>query len=71
MRALVINCSAPHYNLGARKLYDWLQSRDYTVTYHDGDPGMVEVVSIGTQDTMQLLLLQNEQVIEALATHAV
>jgi len=40
MRALVINCSAPHYNLGARKLHDWLQSRDYTVTYYDGDPGI-------------------------------
>ena len=22
------------------KLHDWLQSRDYTVTYSDGDPGL-------------------------------
>jgi len=40
MRALVINCSAPHYNLGARKLHDWLPSKGYTVTYSDGDPGI-------------------------------
>ena len=33
--------------------------------------GLIEVLDIGTQDTMQLLLLQDEQVIEALATHAV
>jgi hypothetical protein len=33
-------------------------------------PGLVEVLDIGTQDTMQLLLLQNEQVIETLVTHA-
>jgi hypothetical protein len=33
-------------------------------------PGSVEVLDIGTQDTMQLLLLQDEHVIEALATHA-
>jgi hypothetical protein len=33
-------------------------------------PGFVEVLDIGKQDTMQLLLLQNEQVIETLVTHA-
>jgi hypothetical protein len=33
-------------------------------------PGSVEVLDRGTQDTMQLLLLQDEQVIETLATHA-
>lgn len=38
--ALVINCSAPHYNLGARKLADWLGTQDYVVTYADGDPGL-------------------------------
>jgi hypothetical protein len=32
--------------------------------------GLIEVLDIGTQDTMQLLLLQDEQVIETLATHA-
>src|SRR6266700_7341350 len=33
-------------------------------------PGLVEVLDIGTQDTMQLLLLQDEHVIQTLATHA-
>ena len=33
-------------------------------------PGLVEILDIGTQDTMQLLLLQDEQVIQTLATHA-
>lgn len=32
-------------------------------------PGSVEVVYIGSQDPLELLLLQDEQVIEALATH--
>ncbi len=32
--------------------------------------GLIEVLDIGTQETMQLLLLQDEQVIETLATHA-
>lgn len=40
MRALVINCSALHYNLGARKLTDWLCAQGYDVTYGDGDPGL-------------------------------
>lgn len=40
MRALVINCSAPHYNLGARKLTDSLRAQGHDVTYSDGDPGL-------------------------------
>ena len=32
--------------------------------------GLIEVLDIGTQETMQLLLLQDEQVIQTLATHA-
>jgi hypothetical protein len=32
-------------------------------------PGLIEVLDIGTQDTMQLFLLEDEQVIETLATH--
>lgn len=39
-RALVMNASAPHYNLGARKLADWLTTQGYAVDYHDGDPGL-------------------------------
>ena len=39
MRALIVNCSAPHYNLGARKLHDWLRAEGYAVTYQDGDHG--------------------------------
>ena len=31
--------------------------------------GLIEVLDIGTQDTMKLLLLQDEQVIETLSTH--
>ena len=37
-RALVVNCSAPHYNLGAAKLADWLRSEGYVVTEYGGDP---------------------------------
>lgn len=40
MRALVVNCSAPHYNLGARKLADWLRAEGHTVTEAEGDPGL-------------------------------
>lgn len=40
MRALVVNCSAPHYNLGARKCADWLRAEKHTVAYYDGDPGL-------------------------------
>lgn len=40
---LVVNCSAPYYNLGAHKLADWLRSVDDTpdtTGYYDGDPGL-------------------------------
>lgn len=40
MNALVVNCSAPHYNLGAAKLADWLRSQGYAVTTDTGSPGM-------------------------------
>lgn len=33
-------------------------------------PGSIEVLHIGMEDTVQLLLLQDEQVIEALSPHA-
>lgn len=36
----VINVSAPHYNLGAHKLTDWLRTQGHHVTYHDGDQGL-------------------------------
>lgn len=39
-RALVVNCSSPHYNLGARKLVDWLGLEGWDVSYQDGDPGI-------------------------------
>jgi hypothetical protein len=47
-QALVINCSLSTpthhcYNLGARKLTDWLKMQDYQVAYYDGDPGMWEL----------------------------
>lgn len=38
--AIVINCSPPHYNLGANKLRDWLIEQEWSVDYYDGDPGM-------------------------------
>lgn len=40
MKAIVINCSTPHYNLGARKLADWLRAEGHTVEEWAGDPGM-------------------------------
>lgn len=40
MILLVVNCSAPYYNLGARKLSDWLKAQGESVSYHDGDPGL-------------------------------
>lgn len=40
MKALVVNCSAPHYNLGANKLADWLRSEGHTVVAVNGDPGL-------------------------------
>ena len=40
MRTLIVNCSAPHYNLGARKLSAWLQTQGDAVTMAEGDPGL-------------------------------
>lgn len=40
MKALVVNCSAPHYNLGALKLRDWLLAEGREVTVEQGDPGL-------------------------------
>lgn len=40
MKALVVNCSHPHYNLGAAKLADWLESEGHDVDRLAGDPGM-------------------------------
>jgi hypothetical protein len=39
-RALVVNCSAPCYNLGAAKLADWLREQGYEVEAAAGDPGL-------------------------------
>lgn len=39
-RALVVNCSAPHYSLGAAKLADWLRACGNEVTEAAGDPGL-------------------------------
>ncbi len=47
MRAIVVNCSSTPthvcYNLGARKLADWLKRQSWTVGYYDCDPGMWEL----------------------------
>ena len=47
MRALVINCSSTPthhcYNLGARKLADWLKMQGYQVASYESDPGMWEL----------------------------
>jgi hypothetical protein len=43
MRALVVNCSAPHYNLGAKKCADWLRALGYAVSEWAGDPGMFSI----------------------------
>jgi hypothetical protein len=40
VRALVVNCSAPRYNLGAHKLANWLASQGHSVTHCDGEPGL-------------------------------
>jgi hypothetical protein len=40
MQVLVINCSAPHYNLGAAKLADWQRDEGHAVTEWQGDPGL-------------------------------
>ena len=39
-RALVVNCSTPHYNLGACKLSHWLSEHGYHTTSMEGDPGL-------------------------------
>ena len=38
--ALVINCSALYYNLGAAKLVQWLRTTGVEVTAWEGDPGL-------------------------------
>lgn len=38
-RALVVNCSKGHFNLGAAKLADWLRAEGYAVDEWSGDPG--------------------------------
>lgn len=38
-KALVVNVSAPHYNLGTHKLRDWLLQEGWQVEMVDGDPG--------------------------------
>jgi len=43
MKAIVVNCSAPHYNLGARKCADWMREEGHQVAYYDGDPGLWEL----------------------------
>ena len=40
MRVAVINCSAPHPNLGALKLAAWLGAQGHAVDCHAGDPGL-------------------------------
>ena len=40
MNALVVNCSRPHYNLGAQKCADWLRAEGHVVTMAEGDPGL-------------------------------
>lgn len=39
-RAVVVNASKPHYNLGAAKLSSWLRRDGWTVDEYDGDPGL-------------------------------
>lgn len=40
--ALVVNCSAPRYNLGALKLADWLRSTGYVVDLSGDDGGLFD-----------------------------
>lgn len=40
MRVGVVNASAPHYNLGAAKLSNWLRSEGHSVEEFGGDPGL-------------------------------
>lgn len=42
-KAAVVNCSHPHYNLGAAKLSNWLRSEGWIVQEFGGDPGMFGV----------------------------
>ncbi|MDE3076698.1 MAG: hypothetical protein KGJ86_14870, partial [Chloroflexota bacterium] len=39
-RALVVNCSKGHYNLGAAKLSNWLVEEGWSMETSDGDPGL-------------------------------
>lgn len=39
VKALVVNCSDPHYSLGAAKLADWLREQGHEVDTWGGDPG--------------------------------
>jgi hypothetical protein len=47
MRAVIVNCSSTPthtcYNLGARKLSDWLREQGYQIASYDGDPGLWEL----------------------------
>lgn len=40
MKALVINCSTPYYNLASRKAADWLRDNGNEVYNSEGDPGL-------------------------------
>lgn len=40
MSDLVVNCSAPYYNLAAHKIADWLVSQGRYVIASNGDPGL-------------------------------
>lgn len=37
---IVINVSAPHYNLGAAKIVNWLRAQGQGVAFFNGDPGL-------------------------------
>jgi len=39
-RALVVNCSKPHYNLGVAKLTNYLRRTGWQVDVSEGDPGI-------------------------------
>lgn len=41
MRVLVVNCSAPLYNLAAAKLVDWHRAQGHTVDLAQGDTGLL------------------------------
>lgn len=42
LKALVVNCSARRYNLGAQKCAAWLRAEGYAVDELDGDPGAIQ-----------------------------